>query len=411
MLSDSAHKQITLSALIEAYENPHQLYHTLRAHDAIYYDAHHKCWLVTSYAAVTEILTDERFSSELSLDPASHKNQTSETSFMHTAINKMIIFIDGDVHRQFQKIVLRKLGQMGKQMPSKIRAIAERLLDAEELESQEDFDLVEDFAYPFSLLVIAEVMGVPTDDLDDLLELAEWSDSHGHVSSGYLRVDWQDINRLGDYFRDLIATKRRTPSDDLISALIEADLFEDEDELIVNCMMIFGAGRMTTKKLLANGIPLLLAQWREWGNALAEKPKLSKQLTEELLRFVTPTRYLTRYATEDVDLSAQYPGNHLIRRGDKVVLFLDAANRDAACFSQPDQLNPERASNRHLAFGFGPHYCPGARLARFEIQIALELLFNVFLDLELDPEFGPIWSPNPNLGGYDEYLTCPIFHD
>lgn len=409
MLSDSAHKQITLSALSEAYENPHPLYDALRAHDPIYYDTDHKCWLVTSYAAVKEILTDERFSSELSLDSAHHR--TSERSFIHTALNKMIIFMDDDVHRQFQKVVLRKLGQMGKQIPIQIRAIAESLLDFDTLESHEDFDLVEDFAYPFSLLVIAEVMGVPTDDYDHLLELAEWSDSQGHVSSGYLRVDWQDINRLGDYFRDLIATKRRSPGDDLISALIEADLFEDEDELIVNCMMIFSAGRMTTKKLLANGIPLLLAQWREWGKALGQKPKLGQQLTEELLRFVTPTRYLTRLATEDIDLSGQYPGNHLIRRGDKVVLFLDAANRDAAYFSHPEQLNPERDSNRHLAFGFGPHYCPGARLARLETEIALDLLFKLFLDLEPDPEFGPIWSPNPNLGGYDEYLTCPVFHD
>ena len=85
---------------------------------------------------------------------------------------------------------------------------------------------------------------------------------------------------------------------------------------------------------------------------------------------------------------------------------------DATEFEHPECLAPERSGNRHMAFGLGPHYCPGAKLARLEIQIALQSFFTLFQELypNDDPEFAPVWSENPNMGGYDEYFACPVFH-
>jgi pimeloyl-[acyl-carrier protein] synthase len=126
---------------------------------------------------------------------------------------------------------------------------------------------------------------------------------------------------------------------------------------------------------------------------------LLKPLGEELLRTVTPTRYLIREAAEDVDLSSIFPGNHLIRRSQKVLLFLEAADYDPSLFSQPASFHPHRRPNKHIAFGYGPHQCPGATLARIEIQIALEELFSLS-SVKSKPYTSPVWNMNPNLGGF-----------
>lgn len=392
-----------LSNLIRSHRDPHGLYAALRAQDRIYHDATSRSWLVTGYAEIVAILSDMRFSSELSDQPAP---RNAKVSFFETAINKQIIFTDGEIHRHVQQVVLRLLSGKADDLPSDIRDLGCSLVDR--IGDQADFDLIDEFTGPFSLLVIAQLLGMPTEDAETLRRLASWSDTHGNITSGYLHVDMADVDRLGEHFRALLAGKRRSPGDDLISLFDqEQNLFTDDDELIANCMMVFGAGRMTTRKLLTQGIPLLLPQWQGWREALRADAGIAKLLTEELLRVVTPTRYVLRHATEDVDLSKKFPGDHSIRRNDRVMLFLEAGNRDPEVFPQPDRFDPYRRPNRHLAFGFGPHYCPGARLARLEIQIALELLLETFSALQPHPSIQPSWNPNPNLGGYASYRVLP----
>ena len=122
----------------------------------------------------------------------------------------------------------------------------------------------------------------------------------------------RDIGRLGDFFRRLVEARRGLapdPARDLLSAfLAERDAFDSDEELIINGMMIFGAGRVTTRKVLGNGLPLLLPRWAQARHELSEDPSFARRATEELLRMVTPTRYLLRVAREDVDLSARFPG-------------------------------------------------------------------------------------------------------
>src|SRR5262249_45351207 len=150
------------------------------------------------------------------------------------------------------------------------------------------FDLVSDFAEPLSLLVVAQLLGLPDDDEAHLLRLAGWSDSHGDAVSGYLHADLGDIGRLGEHFRAVLAAKRGAPADDLFSDFIREDgIFLDDEELIVNCMMIFGAGRVTTRKVLGNGIPILLPEWSRWRQTQNSDPSFAKRATEELLRLVT----------------------------------------------------------------------------------------------------------------------------
>jgi cytochrome P450 len=381
-------RDFSLSALRRHYTRPHELYADLQAHDSIYFDVTSQCWLVTGYAPLVAILDDPRFSSRLG----------ASSAMFPPSVSKQMLFMDGEAHRRAQNVMLRPLAQMVKSMPEDIRVYAQTLLAR--ARAKGEIDIVQDFASPLSLWAIAQVLGIPAADKETLHQLERWSDTFGDVTSGYFRGNLKDIHHLEEYFRQLIAAKRRAPSDDLLSAFILAHEVFSEDELIANCMMVFTAGRITTKKLLGDGVPLLANQWAQIRATYQEEPKATpKSLGEELLRLITPTRYLVREALEDVDLSTQFPGKHQIRQGEKLLLFLEAANYDLSVFDQPGHLQAHRRPNKHVAFGFGSHQCPGANLARVEIQIALEILLTMAEELQRKPGVAPVWNPNPNLGG------------
>lgn len=386
-------KDFSISGLRRWYTDPHGLYDMLRAHDSIYFDPSSRCWLVTSHRPMMSILDDQRFSSRLG------------DATQMPSVTKQMIFMDGDEHRRRQSVMLRPLARMVKNMPEDIRAFAQDGLAI--LRRTGEMDVVNTFASHISLMSIAHVLGLPLNDREELTQLEHWSDTFGDITSGYFCGDIQDVSRLEEYFRELIAKKRKNPvpaSDDLISGFIAAkDIFPDDEDLIANCMMIFTAGRVTTKKLLGNGVHILLKHWAQLQREVQENPhRVLKMVGEELLRMVTPTRCLIRQATEDIDLSGHVPGNHLIRRGERVLLFLEAANYDPASFNCPANFDPHRHPNKQIAFGLGPHQCPGATLARLEIQIALEVLFSV-IDLHSKAGMKPAWNPNPNLGGFLSY--------
>lgn len=397
-MEQQTHQNYTLSALRRQYTNPHELYNALRAHDSIYYDASSQCWLVTGYNETVTVLDDPRFTSRLESTASA---QAGAVSPLQKVINKQFLFLDGEEHLRTQRIVLKPLALMVKSMPQQIKAYIGSILNT--LESKGEIDIVKDIASPVSLLIIAHILGLPLDDHAQLQRLEQWSDTFGDITSGYFRGSMQDINRLEDYFRQLITAKRCAPSDDLLSAFIQArDVFVDDDDLVANCIMVFGAGRITTKKVLGNGLPVLMQNWGKWRQEFSENPGLPKLLAEELFRITSPTRYLMRQAREDVDLAPRFPGQHLIRRGEKLLLFLEAANYDPGVFPDPELFQPFRRPNKHIAFGFGPHQCPGATLARIEVQIALELLLSSYSLVQRDAS-SPSWSPNPNLGGYTSF--------
>jgi cytochrome P450 len=388
--------KLNLLALRRQYTNPYELYDTLRERDCIYFDETSQCWLVTGHNATTLMLDDPRFLS--SLGSAANGSSTQMSS-----VSRQMLFMDGEHHQHAQDVMLRPLAQMVKQMPSDIRIFARDAIKA--VQAKRDMDVVNEFASPISLFAIAQVLGMSTHDKQQLRQLEHWSDVFGDVTSGYFHSEMQDIKNLEEYFRDLIGEKKRHPSDDLLSAFAQAEnIFPEEEDIVANCMMVFAAGRITTKKLLGNGISLLMPRWKEFRAEAQANPRFIKQLGEELLRRVTPTRYLIREASEDIDLSSLFAGNHLIRRGQRMLLFLEAANHDPSLFSQPASFDPHRRPNKHIAFGYGPHQCPGATLARVEIQVALEELFSLS-DIRPKPYTTPTWNPNPNLGGF---ISNPI---
>jgi len=397
-LDHSAHPG--MAALVGAYQAPHALYDRARASDGIAFDPAANCWVVTDHRAVRTILEDRRFTSDLRF-AGGGKAAPAKRPFIQVAVQKQIIFSDGPEQHSAQRVILQEAQRKMQELSPWIRELATRLL--EPLPARGKFDLVADFSLPYALQTVCKVFGIPSDDPRRMAELAQWSTVLADLTSGYLNVRIQDVTLFADFFRKMVAVRRNSPSDDLVSSFLKANTFETEDDLVINCMGVFAAGRMTTQKLLGDGVPLLFPEWAAWREMVTANPGTSRRLAEELLRVVTPTRYLGRHATEDVDLSEEWGPGHVIRTGQRVILFLEAANRDPARFPDPHELKGERQPNPHLAFGHGPHRCPGASIARAEIQIALETLLATFETLGPDPSAPPEWDPNPNLGGYRSY--------
>lgn len=388
---------IGLSDLVEAYRDPHALYDAARAQGGMAYDPASRSWLVTDYAAVRRILGDARFSSELHRgSPAPPRG--ARPTFVQSAIQRQIVFSDGEDHERVQNAIVRESTRRAHAIRPRLREIADRLLQPARARGR--VDLVRDFSAPFAAEAISLIMGIPLQDDRQRDELRQWSNTFAAVTSGYFRVRVQEIDQLGAFFRDLVRRRATHPTDDLVQTLIRDRVFDDEEDLVINCMMIFGAGRVTSQKVLGDGVSRLLPEWGRWRGMHRENPAMSRRLAEELLRAVTPTRHLARYAVEAVDLSGELPGGQRIGEGERVILFLEAANRDGCVFADPHAIAADRQPNPHVAFGFGAHRCPGAGLARVEIQVALDALFEAFQELRPDPAGQPEWDPNPNLGGY-----------
>ncbi|HYR12135.1 MAG TPA: cytochrome P450 [Longimicrobium sp.] len=390
----------SMAALLGAYRAPHALYDRARARDGLAFDPLGNCWLVTGHQAVRSILEDRRFTSDLRFASAG-KARPARRSFIQDAVEKQIVFSDGADQHGAQRVILQQSSRKMQELSGWIRELAAGLLQP--LRPRGELDLVADFALPYALRMVCRVFGIPVDDPGRVAELASWSSTMADLTSGYLNIRIQEITLFGDYFRELVAARRSSPSDDLVSSFLSAGTFDQDEDLVINCMAVFAAGRVTTQKLIGDGVPMLFPEWAAWREMAAANPGVTRRLTEELLRMVTPTRYLGRHATEDVDLSDEWGPGHLIRAGQRVILFLEAANRDPARFPDPHELAWERQPNPHLAFGHGAHRCPGASIARVEIQIALETLLATFETLGPNPSAPPVWDPNPNLGGYRSY--------
>jgi cytochrome P450 len=176
---------------------------------------------------------------------------------------------------------------------------------------------------------------------------------------------------LIDYFRRLLPERRRHPRDDLLSLLITAEEAGDklsEGELLASCVLLFIAGHETTVNLIGNGL-LALLRHPDQLKRLRDDPALIHSAVEELLRYDSPVQRTARITNTDVEVDGR-----TIAKGSMVVAAIGAANRDPAHFPEPDRLDIARRDNRHVAFGFGIHFCLGAPLARVEGQIALGTL-------------------------------------
>jgi cholest-4-en-3-one 26-monooxygenase len=246
------------------------------------------------------------------------------------------------------------------------------------------FDFVDEIAMRLPLDVILELLGVPTDDRD---QMYVWS----NAVIGSEDPDYGDVampreaiataqREMFRYFARFIAQRRAVPREDLVSLLVAARIDGEplcDIEILGFCFLLALAGNETTRNA-TSGAMLALIEHPEVMRALRADPLGMPQAVEELLRWVTPIVYMARTATRDVEI-----GGQTIRMGEKVALFYPSANRDEATFAEPFRLDISRTPNRHVTFGFGRHSCLGNDLARIELRAMLGEILSRFPSIHL----------------------------
>lgn len=263
----------------------------------------------------------------------------------------------------------------------RLRQISKELLDA--VQAQGSFDLVRDLSYPLPVIVISELLGVPS---EDRAVFKRWSDEIvAHLGQNIRPgADIPPALQAAEdefiaYFTEQIERHRQAPQDDLIQALLAAEIDGRKlsaNELLSFCILLLVAGNETTTNLIGNAMRCFLDFPAELERVQANRSLLPSAI-EEVLRFRSPVQATIRFATEDTELGGQG-----IQRGQRVIVWLAAANRDPAEFPDPDRFDVSRQPNRHLAFGLGIHFCLGAPLARLEALVALDTLLERFQSLQ-----------------------------
>ena len=378
----------------------HETYAAMREHDPILrqpgLDGETPIWFLTRYEdVVAMLLDDERFVLDpaLALTPEELEAQPSPIPpELNELINRHVLTTDGDDHRRLRRLVAKAFTpKMVEQLRPRIQVIADGLID--DIEEKGEADLVDSYAFPLPIIVIAELLGIPAVDRD---RFRVWSNTFVSPSLGEdaLDVFLEHTQQFLTYLTQLFERRRADPADDLVSALLQAEEQGDslkENELFSMMILLIIAGHETTVSLIANAVLALLTHPEEL-ERLRRDPALVSAAVEELLRYESPVeRTITRWAATDVEL-----GGRLIERGELVIAVLGSANRDASRFPNADKLDLDREDVRHVGFGRGKHFCLGAPLARIEAEIALTTLLRRLPGLRLATEPGELaYRPIP----------------
>jgi cytochrome P450 PksS len=362
--------------------NPFPYYARLREEAPVFRiegPANEPAWLVTRYDDVNQVLKHARLSKDRfgSMTEEQKARLPWFVKFFEPLMQNMLNRDPPD-HTRLRSLVHKAFTpRLIEQLRSRVQSLSDGLLDAAQRKGS--MDLVDEYALRVPVTIIAEMLGVPT---SDYRKFQRWSNRlTSNTTMRDVLFSIPSLLMFSRYLRNLIAQRRSSPGEDLLTALIQAEEAGDKltsDELVSMVFLLLVAGHETTVNLIAGGT-LALLQNPEQLERLRKDPGLIEPAVEELLRYASPVEISTeRFAREELSL-----GGVTIPRGELVFAVLASANRDERYFKDPDTLDLGREPNKHVSFGMGIHYCLGAPLARLEGQIAIQTLVNRFPNLRL----------------------------
>ena len=370
----------------DTLQRPEQHLARLRADAPVHFIDSLKAYFVVRHDLVSEALRrPEVFSSQFpkSVLPLSEDDQRALAEALADGLPrpKTMITADGSVHTRYRRLVSKAFSPRAiAVLEPTVRTITTKLIDS--WIDRDRIELVEDFAVPLPVEVIANALNVPEDRLADF---RRWSDATVLTFGATPTVDERvaairTVQELQRFFVAALEERRRAPQDDLLTGLLEARIDDDDEEvddkrpldvpeMVSLVQELLVGGNETTTKLIAEMVRLLAADPGRWEHLRAH-PEAIPTVVEESLRLASPAQAMWRLATQDIEL-----GGVAIPAGSRVVLSYASANRDEGLYDQPDEFDPDRANlTEHLAFGRGPHFCIGASLARLEARVAFEEL-------------------------------------
>jgi cytochrome P450 len=332
--------------------NPFPWFRHMRQSTPVVFNDQQGMWSIFKYVDVQRALTDH----------ASFSSQAYSGG--DNPIGRSMINMDPPRHHQLRSLVsLAFTPRAVARLEQRITDVTYELLDA--VERQGQMDVIDDLAGPLPTIIIAEMLGIPSEDRE---KFKLWTNQL-IGSAPHEGIDPQRV--MTEYYRQIFEARRREPRDDLVSALLEAQVDGEhlsETDLLGFCILLLLAGNETTTTLLGNALQTF-TEHPEVMEELRADPSLIPAAIEEVLRYRSPVRLLLRVTQQEVIL-----GEQALPADTGIVAWLASANRDEEQFPHPDTFDIHRAPNRHLAFGYGIHFCLGAPLARLETRIALEAM-------------------------------------
>ena len=372
--------------LQEFRQNPYPIYHQFREADPVHWSEMFGFWVCTRYDDIVAITRHSQASAnprdwERFDDYVEALGGTGPAGDMQS---RWMLLKNPPDHTRLRKLVTKAFTpRVVENMRPHVQDIVHDLLDAGQAKGS--FDIIQDLAFPLPVIVIAELIGVPTKDRE---YFKDWTTALARsldpvITPEIVQTADKATEDLIAYFTTLVAERRDSPQADLLSGLIAAEEEGDkldEDELLATAILLFAAGHETTMNLIGNGMLALFRNPDQMAKLQAE-PALIKTAVEEFLRYDGSVQITARVALEDIEI-----GGKTIRKNQQALLLLGAANRDPAHFSDPDRLDITRQENPHLTFGHGIHHCLGAPLARVEAQIAINSMLHRMPDIHLSTD-------------------------
>jgi cytochrome P450 family 142 subfamily A polypeptide 1 len=353
----------------------------MREHAPAYWDARNEVWALTRH---DDVLAVEK-------DPVTFSSQRAPRP--HGDHLPMMISMDDPEHGRRRKLVSRGFTpRRVRDHEATIRRICTTIIDRVAPTGACDF--VWDIAAPLPLLLIADMLGFPPESYDDLLR---WSDDLIRATTADPAPDvalaaMEASLGFREFQLGVIADRRaKPPQDDLVSILCYADIDGerlDDESIISESLLILIGGDETSRHVMTDGM-LALLEHADQAAILRDDPSAIEPGVEELLRWVSPIKNMARTVTREIELHGE-----TLHAGDQVILMYPAANRDPAVFDDPERFDVRRNPNPHLAFGFGPHFCMGASLARIELKVMFSELLRRLPDLHLAGDPHPRRSSN-----------------
>ena len=380
----------------ETRANPYPLYEQMRTHPV--HRSVLEVWFVSSYAGCERVLRSPAFKRR-------HGDAWSRRAALQGAEGRRwlehqerwMLWLDPPDHGRIRNLVSRAFTpRYVEAMRPRVESLVDELIDG--LDGAGEVDFVDAFALPLPITIICDMLGIPD---EGRREFRAWTVQSASTLQPLPTPEVQDAADVASaameaYFTDLVEVRRRTPGDDLLTAMIAAE--EDgvrltHAELVSNAALLLAAGFETTTNLLGNGMLALLRNPEQWRRLVAE-PQLAANAAEELLRYDSSVQLAApRVVATDVEVDGT-----TLAEGELVVAVLGAGNRDPRRFDHPDELDIARPDPSPLSFGAGPHFCLGAALARLEASIAFERLAQRLPHIELLDEQPP-WLASQNIHG------------